>query len=358
MNNFCPLPWLSIHVDVNGDVSPCCLFSKPVGNITNLASTKDFLASSEMLKVKEQFRSGVWPSQCYQCKSLDEQGRPSKRTSDSRFFSSLFGKEITADNVDTISEDAVYSQVKLGRECNLVCATCSPFCSTSHAAKDLKQGKLSREHYIRLMDESKWASDKSKIEMLINKDTKRIDFAGGEPLLNKKLHFSVLKAVESPEEKIVQYNTNGTVRVDEPEYLEIWSKFKEVWLTISVDGINEQFEFMRAPAKFDEVMENLSYYSNLSFKLVITICFTISKLNFMGLYETYDYLIENYLSSSYQFYVNPLFFPSNMSYHNATAEERAQYLAYLESGLDKYQDSRHAPFKSTVQSLIQSLHEN
>ena len=105
---------------------------------------------------------------------------------------------------------------------------------------------------------------------------------GGEPMLMKKQWRLLEQAIELGYAKDISlhYNTNGTIWDDEK--LKTLNQFKKVQLDFSLDGINNRYEFMRHPAKWDHVLKNfrtLKAISKHSDKYHICIAHTVSTLN-------------------------------------------------------------------------------
>jgi len=66
-------------------------------------------------------------------------------------------------------------------------------------------------------------------------------------------------------------------------------------LGISIDGIEEKFEYMRYPAKWDLLLENLKKYQTLSLKypsIELSVCITASLLNVYYLPEFVNFFLQ------------------------------------------------------------------
>jgi sulfatase maturation enzyme AslB (radical SAM superfamily) len=127
------------------------------------------------------------------------------------------------------------------------------------------------------------------------KTLRSIVFYGGEPLLSKKMWKVLEIAVELGYAKNIslEYNTNGTVWHGATE---VWKDFKKVSLSFSIDGVKDQFEYMRFPAEWEKVVENMNKarefkekYKNMS----CSWCVTLSPLNIFYVREILD---EHYVN--------------------------------------------------------------
>jgi sulfatase maturation enzyme AslB (radical SAM superfamily) len=115
---------------------------------------------------------------------------------------------------------------------------------------------------------------------------KQFDFYGGEPFMSKKMWRILEVAVEKGYAKDIEvhYATNGTQWPEDK--VEIFKHFRHVHLSFSVDGISEQFEYMRYPAVWSEVTENMKKaveLSNRTGNIYLGWCITLSTINITGL---------------------------------------------------------------------------
>jgi organic radical activating enzyme len=85
-------------------------------------------------------------------------------------------------------------------------------------------------------------------------DIKKIHFNGGEPMLNKD-QVSLLDRLDLSN-VFISYNTNGTVYPDQ-KIIDLWKQAKLVKLFFSIDATEQAFEYIRYPAKWAEVADNM-----------------------------------------------------------------------------------------------------
>ena len=103
----------------------------------------------------------------------------------------------------------------------------------------------------------------------------------------------------------VHYNSNGTQLPNEA-LEEIWPHFKTVDVQFSIDGIGEQFEYQRHPAKWDKALEVLQAFKNKqSKKFTVGVCHTINIFNVMYIPEFLDWAEQFGISV----YLNSLHYP-------------------------------------------------
>ena len=68
-------------------------------------------------------------------------------------------------------------------------------------------------------------------------NVEEIEFAGGEPILDP-IHFNILDSIKHPERVTLKYSTNLSTLFSTKNMtlLGMWKKFKDIKLTVSIDG--------------------------------------------------------------------------------------------------------------------------
>jgi sulfatase maturation enzyme AslB (radical SAM superfamily) len=125
-----------------------------------------------------------------------------------------------------------------------------------------------------------------------------LQFCGGETLLGNTYWQAaeiIAELVPNAKNKIeLGFQTNGTQSIDEKHYKTI-EKFKLVKLMISIDGTNDRFEYLRWPASWNQVVDNMS---SLREKLPSNVMFfiqeTTSCLNLFYFNEVSDWVKQNF----------------------------------------------------------------
>jgi sulfatase maturation enzyme AslB (radical SAM superfamily) len=134
-----------------------------------------------------------------------------------------------------------------GITCNLACTLCGPGASSLWRS-ELGMGKYSHDEY-KLEDDEVLTEvsdyDFSKID--------HVTFGGGEPMLNKS-SLEIFQALNNNTE--ILFHSNGTL-VPSQDYLDQFARFNDFVFVFSIDDIEEQFEFLRYPGKWNEVASNI-----------------------------------------------------------------------------------------------------
>jgi molybdenum cofactor biosynthesis enzyme MoaA len=173
--------------------------------------------------------------------------------------------------------------------CNLKCVTCGPRYSSLWKPDYKKLG------YPITGGEVKVSGNGNLIykSLPLNK-IQLLHFQGGEPLLTDD-HVNVLKEMEHQgcdlSKVTVSYNTNGTVFPTD-EAVELWQKTKLVKIYFSIDAIGNQFEYIRYPAKWSQVQENMFNIRNLNSvipNMWLQLGVTVSKVNMFYIKDIIDW---------------------------------------------------------------------
>jgi len=251
---FCYAPWTNIDISPSGNVTPCCKFQ--TGHYTqkfNIQNTSiDEYADSEFVaEIKQQFKQGEWPVGCERCKIEENNGIESKRILDYTRWKEHYN------NYDLDSNKFITSSIAFGNTCNLKCITCGPHSSSRWQKEyfdlyqvDVPHHKFYKNNFVR--DFVKHAP-----HMI------HVDIPGGEPFLSgvKEQQELLNYYIDNGQAKEISlhYTTNGTVFPDDV-WWSLWKNFKEIDLQLSIDGVGNRYEYIRYPANWSELTNNVGRY--------------------------------------------------------------------------------------------------
>lgn len=236
--NWCPEIYRGVFIDKwNNDkirVAPCCQAQTRLAKIENF----NFYTDPYLTQLRQEFDSGLKPSACNWCWQDEAHGKKSKRLSSIEFYNLNPSNEVVLEAIDHSSTWA----------CNLSCVMCGPQNSSSWAT-ELNLNKQQLEFMGRSMQKKN-----TSLDMLDFKNVKKIHFNGGEPLLNYDQ--SLLLNRIDLSDVTISYNTNGTIYPDQ-KIIDTWASAKLVKLFFSIDAIDCAYEYIRWPAKWEQVSDNL-----------------------------------------------------------------------------------------------------
>jgi MoaA/NifB/PqqE/SkfB family radical SAM enzyme len=299
-----------------GIVKPCCMSNKEYetdsGNkYLSQSSIMEFWKSRDRQKMIEDLDSGKKIKECQSCWKEEDAGRQSKRIRDNEEFKD----RLLSENMLPIVAD-----FSLGNLCNLKCRICKPIHSSQWMIEEAKHYEHGRQIYL---NHPIWATVKQSFDAsndlfwndIINllPNVEKFDFAGGEPFYIEK-HWDIIeKCVENgwSKNQHIHYNTNGTIFPE--KYLHLLEKFKVVDIQVSTDGIDKKFEYLRDPADWSEVENNIEKFlntiKNSETEWRFSMCLSVSAFNVYDFFETYEY----YSRQGIGIYVNVVHDNSSMS---------------------------------------------
>ena len=265
-------------VETDGYTRPCCAEPGPSARIVPITDGIKSAWQSPVLKNLrlnlEQGYSDKTDPWCKRCRLLEDVNEPSLRKKPLDTVGHLKG-----------------IQFKLSNICQLACAHCHWTLSSQHHKYEFGGNGI-----IRAID---------NIEIII-KDLKDllpqlefIKFTGGEPWHDKQ-HWQILEGLKDVNRSNcrLEYITNGLSKPK--EYL--WEGWKDVKITISVDGVEETYEWFRQNAKWSKFLKAFNYYEN--------------NYNVVANYSITPWTIEDWEDAELLFQninANPVIFPDHAS---------------------------------------------
>ena len=317
-DTICASPWMNLEIRNQGNMSPCCLYGekKQYGtkykqtNIPNVESTS--VRNVDFSTLRQEFLEGKLPDGCDLCWQNEKNGIKSKRINDQYSFRD---KIFDIDYNDIYTNNLSSMDIKLSRTCNLACRICGPSISSKWTSEVFANREAYPQYDDLVLRKKEWTDvSGSKVWKdleYITTDLKYLQFAGGEPLLDKT-HGSMLQYFidkQKSREITIHYNTNATQYAT--HLLPLWEQFKEVQLIFSIDNVGDKFEYERYGESWDKVIDTVTKYKNITeTNLTLNVFSTISTLNILDMYELYKFCKQYELPLS----VNPILYPKQLNF--------------------------------------------
>jgi hypothetical protein len=269
---YCPAVWKEAYLQENNDgflYKPCCYFKIPtqdhtVDRLTDTTNIfNDYNNSKYIKKLREDNLNGVKDPGCYFCTHHEETHEQPSDVFSGRQRSIQF----TESNELPVTSHVTLS---LGNLCNLSCAICVPWQSTSWVPLYEKgwgttMFKYKKDTRTDVIDDPE-----------LFKSIKSMNLQGGEIFLEPRYtqFFKNFRKYRDYSELCLQIFTNGTMLPDD-EFMEILNSCQEINLYFSIDDIKDRFEYQRRGAKWDKVLANMNEFKarankNINFKFNIT----------------------------------------------------------------------------------------
>ena len=258
----------------------CCLRRSrfPIDINTNFWNSPDFVPLREINK------QGIWAQGCENCSLLESSNNISFRQGMNQ---GLTGKRTDLSGPKRI--DLVFDI-----SCNLACRSCNVNASTFWQ-KHLKEHG---EWPFAVYSDNNFENVITALKQLDLSNLQMLVFCGGETLLGqsywKVTQWLADNVPNAKQQLTLCFQTNGTQSIH-PRNYELIEKFHLVKLHVSLDGTKEKFEYLRWPASWNQVTENiLSMRESLPSNVMFLIEETISIFNLFYTQELESWVTDNF----------------------------------------------------------------
>ena len=260
------------HNDDQVRVAPCCFARSAIEPLQNF----NFKSSPHLLKIRQQFDQGLKPVECNRCWGDEKLGNKSKRQSAIEFFNLLTEDKTVV--FESLDHSATWA-------CNLACIMCGPH-NSSTWAKELATSTTQ----LKILGRK--SQKKNKIHDLLDlSGIKKIHFNGGEPLINDD-QIEILNLMDLSN-TVVSYNTNGTIWPSD-QLVKLWSRAKLVKLFFSIDAVGKQFEYIRYPADWIQVSNNIiKMKEELPSNVMFSVASSVGCYNAFEILDVWQWFKEN-----------------------------------------------------------------
>ena len=291
--NFCPIPWTGFMYNSNGDVMNCIRSQRAIGNLKN-NSIHDILRSNTQTKQNMlEHKEGLGCDKCY---SLELNTNSFDIISDRIFYLKEL-KDVDKQLYDNIDKFELHKiDVRWSNVCNSACIYCSPEYSSKWATE------------LNVTIEQPKDQHKEEMKQYVFDNVhqlKHVYLAGGEPLLMKE-NLELLNLLKQTNPDVnLRINTNLS-KVDTNIFKAI-CEFKNVHWIISVDEIEEEYEYVRYGSKWQDFLDNLVIIKDLNHKISFNMLQHL--LNYMSIFDCIKFL-QNFGFHNNSFIVGPITTPN------------------------------------------------
>ena len=246
---------------------------------------------AEIQQMRQDLLQGVKHPICRVCWQDESVGLVSTRQD------SIKGKSIQQLEQEVESPKLKWLWIDPGNYCNLACRTCFPSFSTSLGVEWAKKYNSKQQVIVK----------KPNLEVIAREDLSQIQtvmILGGEPFIDQE-HFKVLDSIIEQKHQVdfqIIYVTNNTRPIPDRviDYIE---KFPDlnVIVTLSLDAVEKQFEYIRTRGHWQEFSQNfdrLDAIRKQNKNLSLCANITIGLLNCLYLEPLYDWIHRNHLSNT------------------------------------------------------------
>ena len=294
-------------------ILPCCVYKTSA----NYKTLDEYNTSDEISQLKT---ATTWPAGCSNCKGQEQAGQTSYRMHANSTLKHVTGTryEIFPSNI-----------------CNLKCIMCSPVNSTA-LAQERGETELVKEFNITA----------DILQILKQQDNiESISAIGGEFFLSQgNLDVMDFVIAHNIPFRIV---TNATVIL--PQHLERLQRILNLELQISIDGIDDSYDFMRYPATWNKFSHNVKQLLAALPSADINFHFVAQALNIQYLAPTLEWCNQQ----KHPTRITSLVVPAHLGWSVFTSNEKQSLIDTLTMQSEQYKMTRQQ--KQWIQDLCNTL---
>jgi MoaA/NifB/PqqE/SkfB family radical SAM enzyme len=270
---FCPMPWTGLMYNSDGNVKNCIRSAEVLGNIKDNTIEEIVLGDNNNVR-QSMITNKIHPSNCAPCHDLEVGKNSFDIISDRKFYIREL-KQVPLETYDRVPNFDLHTiDVRWTNLCNFACVYCGPRFSSRWADE------------LNVKKETPSDEQLAQFKEYIYKHArqlKHVYLAGGEPLLMKE-NLELLQEL-NPEVNL-RINTNLS-KVDTGVF-DVVCKFKNVHWTVSVETVEEEFEYIRFGGCWNDFLENLNTIRKFDHKISFNMLWFL--LNYDTVFGCVDYL--------------------------------------------------------------------
>lgn len=273
--SFCVYPWLHL-LEEYGDVLLCSKSKIPVKKLKDI---RDWTTDAEFNVIREKMLAGKKLEHCSGCYQEEALGFNSARIHESMDWA--VKQNITS--IDSLKKftSPVYYEVRPGNKCNLQCRMCCPE-NSDLIEKEFKKINFHYDGYPLI-----WGNyDHIDVKNLL--PGSRVYHTGGEPTIIPSFYEFLERCVALGRTDIeITLNTNAQ-KVSQ-KLLDLFSNFKEVNFSISIDGFDRVNDYIRWNSEWQRTIDNTKILRDHGFFISLECIPSLWNItNLHLLYKFYD----------------------------------------------------------------------
>lgn len=262
--NFCLNPFICSRQNAYNRISPCA-FGPVEVQVQPTDNQQVRWHHPEIQGLRQKFLQNQRPSECKRCWDEEAAGGKSLRLRTFEYYPTAYRDLIESNSWTQGPKEIV---IKTSNVCNLACRSCAgwdtshywpegQFYADTYNTVDPKWGKYN--HFMQTRPKMYHPAASWTDQDLAN--VEKINFFGGEPLLDREHPAMLQRLVDSGRSKQVTlfYSTNCQ-QIAGRRLLDLWKHFRRVEIFFSVDGMEDQFEYLRWPGKWSRTQRVIDWF--------------------------------------------------------------------------------------------------
>ena len=304
--NYCPLFFKGLNTFIHGNNSySLCCSSDSLGE----SEIIDFNSDQQLNTIRNTWQDTKIKG-CQGCWQSEQDGGTSRRQLELEWL-------MQNPAIDEHSTELLCLDYNVGNTCNAACIMCGA------DASSMWQAELGIKNKI--------VSTKDKNRDLNLSKLRRIYLVGGEPFLIKDTK-NILLDIKQQQGTLanleVECQTNGS-NFKNNQIISLLKECKKVTIKISMDAVDQAYEYIRYPLKWKTIDENFQFLlQNYNFEVEVGATVGIHNIDCLPeFYSWFETQKQNFNLSSRVFGINPVY--GAFSFDNATVGMKNIWLEKL-----------------------------
>jgi MoaA/NifB/PqqE/SkfB family radical SAM enzyme len=369
---FCTAPFFNLYYKGNKDynkIMPCC--EGRLGSLGNFSHYEEYSKSKWLRNIRKKMLNNEPAEICTRCVSVEEAGGFNAR----EHYRNLLEK------IEFRTKEKVEFNFKNGNQhghpmaldyrgsnlCNLKCRMCHQGSSSEIAKEINKNQDLYRPMGYGNGVSHLYINNKLPnefIDELKLDNVYRFKILGGEPLMQEDVYIGLEKMAQLPHRKEVDISFTTNATNFPKRFYDLIGKFRRILMRVSLDGVDDVFEYCRSNGNWDKIMKNITSLSERGYtqnELALGFSFVIQFYNVFRIYDIMEWCakwedehpVETSIWSMHTFF-SPIE-QNHLSTAMCTTEDRE----FLRQELDRFlKDYGRRSWFDRVENIIFNFDEN
>jgi hypothetical protein len=345
-DTFCILPFRKLCVSPEGGARPCSAFNGRLqgagGTLSVYRHSLDQIWNGEDMRgIRRAMHEGRRVDRCWQCVQHEDAGYQSTRTEYNRNWRGgwineerLTPEEVMADSAARgyREEAPSFLLLMLGTLCNLKCRMC-PAEASSSVNRDPVQTLWAGGPHEEMPRGAHWKESPEILAGLLGRpeQLRALRIYGGEPLVIREVGEILQRLIDRGVSQQIEVMLSTNASTAKPAWLGWTGSFRKLRLTISLDGIGPVFDYIRHPARWEQVRENIAFFRTLP-RTEVVAGVTVQAYNLLQLVALFRYLDEQGIPFSGHSLISPVFLRSQVLPPGVRAVAAGRLRAYADDG--------------------------
>ena len=351
-NNICLFPFMAGFYSTSRQhtIRPCSLATGE-WNIEN-NSILDTINNATWTDLRENFIQGSCHTSaiCTRCSAAETAGGDSARQLNNRYFADNLQIDIIASINNIIANNYITTHIASldympSNYCDYACIMCSGGASTRRGAFEIKVYSKTKEVTIKNID---IADD---FYQILN-GVELLNFTGGETILQKQVHTLIEYLIAHDLAKNITITMLTNASTYPTKLIEQFTKFKNIFYTISIDGIGDVIEYQRRGASWSTVEANATQLWNSKGCVVNYVLTAVNVFRFT------EFLAWAYNNKINRIFISMVFNVDYLSVAVIPVELKTTLIYKLEEEKMHYTDQYYIDLLNCVITILNNIDAN